>query len=127
MSRLETYQYGKLGEEIASTYLENNGYSVLQNRYRSIYGEIDLIALELSKTDDLIPICIVFIEVKSTRLQTNECRISHKQFQRISNSALHFLTSYPQFRGLDARFDHLIVQNEEVIDHIKNAWEYTLF
>jgi len=35
---------GKLGEEIAKNYLEKKGYKILEQNYKTKYGEIDLVA-----------------------------------------------------------------------------------
>ena len=49
--KLSNYQIGLNAEIITSNYLKNKGYSILKHRYKTIYGEIDLIA---SKDDLLI-------------------------------------------------------------------------
>ena len=38
-------KFGKLGEDLAYTYLENKQFEVLARNYRKKYGEIDLVAL----------------------------------------------------------------------------------
>ncbi len=47
---------GRLGEDIAAKFLENNGVRIIKRNYFTKYGEIDLIGIE-NKT-------IIFIEVK---------------------------------------------------------------
>jgi len=54
-------QTGKLGEEIARKYLENKGYRILEQNYKTKYAEIDLIAKKKNE--------LVFVEV---RTKTNE-------------------------------------------------------
>lgn len=49
---------GKLGEDIASAYLYEKGYKIIQRNYRQKWGEIDIIAKAPDKT-------IAFIEVKT--------------------------------------------------------------
>lgn len=58
MTHLET---GKLGENIAAEYLEEKGYKIVRQNYRSGKGEIDLIAWSPSG-------CLVFVEVKTRAL-----------------------------------------------------------
>ena len=55
-----TKEVGDLGELLARTYLEDNGYEVSEANWRTPFGEVDIIA----KTDDET----IFVEVKSRRL-----------------------------------------------------------
>jgi len=48
---------GKIGEQKASSFLKDNGFSILKKNFRSYGGEVDIIA-EKNKT-------IYFIEVKT--------------------------------------------------------------
>ncbi|WP_312353675.1 YraN family protein, partial [Aminipila sp.] len=50
---------GFQGEEVASNYLKNKGYQVLERNFRCKMGEIDIIAC-IHKT-------LVFVEVKTRR------------------------------------------------------------
>ena len=38
------YQQGLIAEELAANYLQGKGYTILKRRYKTKYGEIDLIA-----------------------------------------------------------------------------------
>ena len=48
---------GKLGEDLACKYLENNGYKIIERNFEARQGEIDIIALDKEE--------LVFIEVKT--------------------------------------------------------------
>ena len=48
---------GKLGEDLACAELQRRGYAILERRYRTRHGEIDIIAREAGE--------VVFIEVKA--------------------------------------------------------------
>jgi putative endonuclease len=48
---------GKLGEDLACAELQRRGYDILERRYRTRFGEIDIIARHET--------AIVFVEVKS--------------------------------------------------------------
>ena len=52
---------GKTGEALAAAYLEEKGYRILRQNFRSGKGEIDLIAWSPEG-------CLVFIEVKTRAL-----------------------------------------------------------
>ena len=51
-------EIGKIGEDIACSYLEKNNYKIICRNYRTKTGEIDIIARDITKE-------IVFIEVKT--------------------------------------------------------------
>lgn len=48
---------GRLGEDIAATYLSRHGYKIIARNFKAGYGEIDIIALKAS--------ILVFVEVKT--------------------------------------------------------------
>lgn len=56
----EHNKLGKIGENIAKTFLMKHGFSYLESNYRTRYGEIDLIA----EKDGILR----FIEVKSIKV-----------------------------------------------------------
>lgn len=50
-------QLGLDGEDLAAAELERHGYEILERRYRTPHGEIDLVARDGE--------CLVFVEVKT--------------------------------------------------------------
>jgi len=54
-----THNLGKLGESVACQELERRGYAILATRYRTRFGEIDIVAEEAG--------VLVFVEVKARR------------------------------------------------------------
>jgi putative endonuclease len=59
IDRIDRQSLGKQGEELACRELQRRGYEVLARRYRTRFGEIDIVC-EDSRT-------IVFVEVKARR------------------------------------------------------------
>ena len=55
---LDKQKFGKCGEDLASAFLQNKGYKIIERNFRfGRNGEIDIIA----KKDDLV----LFVEVKN--------------------------------------------------------------
>lgn len=79
---------GKLGEDIACTYLANLGYTILQRNFQSRFGEIDIIAFDSKEKT------IVFAEVKtrtSFLFGTPLEAITYRKLTRMIKTAEYFL------------------------------------
>ena len=57
MARLDRHSLGRLGEDVACRELVRRGYAVLARRFRTRFGEIDIIARDGGT--------LVFVEVKA--------------------------------------------------------------
>jgi putative endonuclease len=95
---------GKLGEDLACVELARRGYAVLARRYRTRFGEIDIIARD---SDDVT----VFVEVK-TRTGDEfgggaEAVTAWKQ-RRITQMAVDYLSRH-RLHDRPCRFDVVIV------------------
>ncbi|WP_367925797.1 YraN family protein [uncultured Ruthenibacterium sp.] len=90
---------GAWGESMAARYYRNRGYRLLDKRYRTRFGEIDLIAEKKGM--------LVFIEVKTRSsnqiAQPREAVTKDKQ-RRIILTAQNFLQKY-DFSDFLVRFD----------------------
>lgn len=53
----ERHETGKIGEDIAVSYLEKKGYKIIERNFECKQGEIDIVAIDKEE--------IVFIEVKT--------------------------------------------------------------
>ena len=51
-SHTKSTQKGKIGEDRACAWLESNGFVILERNFHSRFGEIDIIALEVSNTSE---------------------------------------------------------------------------
>jgi putative endonuclease len=95
---------GKLGEDLARRELERRGYAVLATRYRSRYGEIDIVC-------DLHGV-VVFVEVKARRTRRYggpEESIPARKRRRIGAMALDYL-AWTHRMGRACRFDVVTVE-----------------
>jgi len=96
-------QLGKRGEDLACAELARRGYAVLARRYRTRFGEIDIIARDDGVT--------VFVEVK-TRTGDEfgsgaEAVTAWKQ-RRITQMAVDYLSRYG-LHDTPCRFDVVVV------------------
>jgi putative endonuclease len=100
--RLRRYQQGHIAEWISAATLMVKGYRILARRYRSRYGEIDLIAVRGKR--------IAFVEVK--RRTTHEealAALEGEQSHRIANAADAWIVKNPTYANYDYGFDALII------------------
>ena len=94
---------GEQGESIACEELEKRGYAILERRYRTRFGEIDVIASDQGT--------IVFVEVKTK----TECSFSDpvesvtKQKQRRLVSMAEQYVAYKRLDTTPCRFDVVAV------------------
>ncbi|NCQ89226.1 MAG: YraN family protein [Alphaproteobacteria bacterium] len=115
-----TYDRGVAGEAQAVKYLQANGYEILSERYKTKYGEIDIIARQKN--------VIAFIEVKA-RVTVEQAlqSITPKMKMRIANAALFFLSECEAANQCDLRFDVIAIQSPlsagNTVTHIDNAWQ----
>ncbi|HQP10182.1 MAG TPA: YraN family protein [Candidatus Omnitrophota bacterium] len=112
---------GQAGEQEAVTFLERQGYRILERNFRNPLGEIDIIAKEGDT--------ICFIEVK-----TRSSQAFGSPFESVTpakqRKIIHVALSYLKSKGREeskARFDVIAVCLEQEgpgrIEMIKNAFE----
>jgi putative endonuclease len=96
------------------------GYRILEQNYRTVLGEIDIIARDRDT--------LVFVEVKartSWRYGNPKSAVTPRKQRKISMVALHYLKSTAQSR-VKARFDVVAIHSASAapqIELIKNAFE----
>lgn len=115
-----TYDRGVAAEAEAAQYLQANGYEILCERYKTKYGEIDIIA----RRHDVI----AFIEVKARATVDQALEsITPRMKQRIANAALFYLSENEEANMCDLRFDVIAIQSPlsqgNTVTHIDNAWQ----
>lgn len=112
---------GHAGEEMATAFVEDLGYTVVTRNYRKRFGEIDIVA-EDGET-------LVFIEVKtrsSERFGSPLEAVDARKQLRMARAALDYMASCGQHDRL-ARFDVVAVRLQPdgppQIEHIRNAFD----
>lgn len=100
-----TYDYGLFAEYSIILYLRIKGYKILARRYKTYFGEIDIIA---KKRDNLIA-----FEVKARKnksILTTEI-VSNKQITRIKNAMNAFLSRNPEYIDYNIFFSIVLFNN----------------
>lgn len=107
---------GASKELLATRYLIDNGYTVLERNFRIKTGEIDIIA----KKDG----CLVFVEVKyrSSRKYGYAIEaVNYRKQQIIRQVALIYMATRYQSCDIPCRFDVIAIDGDAVT-HVKNAF-----
>jgi putative endonuclease len=98
----KTYQFGILAEKVAMILLFLKGYKILKWRYKTHFGEIDIIAKK-SKT-------LIAVEVKARKSAfLYEEVLLPKQISRLKKALDFFHATNPQLHDHDLRFDFIEV------------------
>jgi putative endonuclease len=112
-------ELGKWGEDVAATYLERQGYTIIERDWKSGHRDLDIIALDRDT--------VVFVEVKtrSNRMFTDpEMAVDYQKIRHLQQAANHYI----KYRHInhDIRFDIITVvgtmNDSPAIDHIKDAF-----
>jgi putative endonuclease len=115
-----TQDTGKLGEDIATSYLKKKGYAIITRNYTCPYGEADIIARDKDE--------IVFVEVKSKRVRDFGDpmeAVDLKKQRTLSKVALCYLNE-KDLDDCNARFDVVSIYfsyKEPSVELIENAFE----
>lgn len=113
--KAQTHDRGILAEGAAEIFLRAKGYKIIERRYRTKVGEVDIIALDGEY--------IVFIEVKARpTLDEALFSITPRMRGRISDAAMAFLSENPNYTMRPMRFDVMAVKLPFTIRHMENAF-----
>ena len=114
--RLRAEREGRRAENWAALLLQLKFFTIVERRYRTPVGEIDLIAQGWGTT--------VFIEVKARRrgAAADEALEAVNQ-RRITAAAQFYLARHPQLAETSLRFDVILLQPWRWPVHIRNAFE----
>lgn len=115
---MSTVSKGRSGESKAASYLSQEGFRILEKNFKSIAGEVDIVAVRGRM--------IVFVEVKSWRQFRDhdlERALSRRKRQRIVRTSRAFLALHRQFADYTVRFDVLLVTTDGLPPrHIEGAF-----
>jgi len=111
---------GKRGEQIAATYLERQGYTLIETNWRAPQGEFDLVA----RSGDLL----VFLEVKTRRAGLESAFESITPRKRLILERMAYLYLSEKQLDCDWRIDVIAVtlapNDQPVIEHIEDAFDW---
>lgn len=115
-ARVAAFQSGVGAEARAADYLTARGFEILAQRFKTPFGEIDLIA----RSGNLI----AFIEVKArARLDDAAYAVTPRQQKRIINTAQIWLADHPECAAFDLRFDALLIAPNVTPRHLVAAFD----
>jgi putative endonuclease len=110
-----TDRIGRSAEATAAWLLRLKGFRILERRFATPVGEIDLVACR----GDLL----VFVEVKRRgELAVASEAVLPRQQQRVARAAELFLQRRPAARSMRCRFDVVAVAPWRWPVHVTDAW-----
>lgn len=115
-TRQQAEQRGRRAEHLAALYLRAKGFGIVQTRFKTPVGEIDLIARRAK--------LIVFAEVKWRGKAEDALEAVHWQAQRrIARAAGYFNAMNPEFSSYYQRFDVIALAPWRWPIHLKQAFD----
>lgn len=118
-----SYQKGVDAENAAARYLSRKGFEILEQRFKTKGGEIDIIARQKN--------LIIFAEVKAHQDEESALyAVTPRSRRRIEEAALQYLADHEEAASCDLRFDVLVVSQKtglnllgaSCVRHLDNAW-----
>jgi putative endonuclease len=114
--RVAAFRTGLSAESRAAAYLMAKGYRILAKRFRTPYGEIDLVARKRN--------LVAFIEVKArASLDEAAWAITPRQQARIVNAAQAWLMAHPDHAEFELRFDAILIAPRRLPRHLLAAFD----
>ncbi len=110
-----SYCKGIDAEAVAAETLQRKGFQVLDRRYRTVAGELDLVVADRDR--------VAFVEVKRrpSRAQAGES-ITARQQSRMMGAAEIWLQDHPQYADRDMTFDAVLICPRSLPHHIPDAF-----
>jgi putative endonuclease len=115
-ARVAAFRTGLSAETRAAAYLMAKGYRILAKRFRTPYGEIDIVARRRN--------LLAFIEVKArANLDDAAYALTPRQQQRIIDAAQAWLMAHPEHTDFELRFDAVLIAPRRMPRHLLAAFD----
>ena len=113
---MAAFQTGISAESRAAAFLIAKGYRILDRRYRTAHGEIDIVARRRG--------LIAFVEVKArASLDEAAFAVTPRQQQRIIAAAQGWLAAHPEHAEFEMRFDAMLIAPRSLPRHLLAAFD----
>ncbi len=113
MFKTNSYKLGIAAEKLVADQFQSLGFSLIAKRYKTKYGEIDLIVSRKN--------LLIFVEVKArSKVTPIETLISQRQIDRNYSAAEFFLAEFPHYSSYSCRFDLVVLYRDKISQHIVN-------
>ena len=114
--RVAAFQRGLSAESRAALFLIAKAYRILERRWKTPFGEIDIVARRRG--------VVVFVEVKARdQLDDAAEAVTERQQRRIVAAAEAWLARHPQPGVRDFRFDAVLVTPLRIPRYIQAAFD----
>ncbi len=115
-ARVAAFRTGVSAESRAAALLMAKGYRILAKRFKTPYGEIDLVAKKRN--------LLAFVEVKArARLDDAAYAVTPRQQARIIDAAQAWLMAHPEHAEFDLRFDAILIAPRRLPRHLLAAFD----
>ena len=115
-ARVAAFRTGLSAESRAAAYLMAKGYRILAKRFRTPYGEIDIVARRRS--------LLAFIEVMArASLDEAAYAVTPRQQARIIDAAQAWLMAHPEHAEFELRFDAMLIAPRRLPRHLLAAFD----
>lgn len=112
-AKQKAFRLGVRAESLAAWYLRFQGFSILERRYRTRYGEIDIIARRGT--------LVLIVEVKARNdIIDAMVAVTKRSQDRIEAAAVYWLGRQKENGRLRLRYDLIIITKKFFPLHIKN-------
>ena len=114
--RVAAFRTGLSAEARATAWLMAKGYRILAKRFRSPYGEIDIVARRRN--------LLAFIEVKArASLDDAAYAVTPRKRARIIDAAQAWLMAHPEHAEFELRFDAMLIAPRHLPRHLLAAFD----